>query len=295
MIPGAVGMALAHGAAILGAWALFNRVRDVPESCRLLVFLTLHLTMISLVIVSAGMLGILSSMPLGTCALAALLLLVLFRNRLGLTLRSCRVSFTWLGAASLLLVARFLIQSWFFAPSNGDALGYHLPKIAEWIRASRFTIQMGPDTHSTFPAGFELVETWWVLFLKHDVLIELAGLEFLVLGAAATYAIADSLGLSRKAATWSALLYVLTPGFYLQAVTCLNDAPVAALLLSCVALVLRKEPPLGILACAIGLGCGVKASFIYALPGIAVLAYLFRSRSRPGRPGGLQCKRSSLG
>src|SRR5439155_312253 len=79
-------------------------------------------------------------------------------------------------------------------------------------------------------SGFELIETWWVVFLHHDVLIELAGVEFLLLSGAGAYALAREMGWSGKCASRAALLFIMTPGLHLQATSCLNDGPVAALI-----------------------------------------------------------------
>jgi hypothetical protein len=173
--------------------------------------------------------------------------------------------------SAVVVAVRLLIQAWFFAPYNGDVASYHLPKIAEWVRAGGFTREMGLDTHVTFPAGFELVETWWVVFLHHDLLIELAGLEFLAISFVATYVIARSCELGPSGAFLSALIYTLTPGIHLQATACMTDAPVAALVLSAVAMVSVRASP-AVLVLILGLGVGVKPTFSYILPGLLVIA-----------------------
>src|SRR6185436_10571518 len=99
----------------------------------------------------------------------------------------------WVAVVAALLALRLLIQVWFFAPHVGDTISYHLPKVAEWVRAGALVREAGSDPRASFPAGFELIETWWVLFLHHDLLIEMAGLEFLLLGAAGAYAVAREL------------------------------------------------------------------------------------------------------
>ncbi|MBI3856068.1 MAG: hypothetical protein HY293_10310, partial [Planctomycetes bacterium] len=186
----------------------------------------------------------------------------------------------WLLILSALVALRLLAQVWFFAPYLGDTLSYHLPKIAEWVRAGAFTRELGPDPRSAFPAGFELIETWWVVFLHHDALIEMAGVEFLAVSAAAAFAMAREFGWSVRSASLAAFLTALTPGLHLQATSCLNDGPVAALVLSTAALIAAKASPL-LLLIPVGLGAGVKPTFVYAMPGLAVIALLFR-RERSG-------------
>src|SRR5207244_3087828 len=128
------------------------------------------------------------------------------------------------------IAARLLLQVWFFAPMVGDALTYHLPKVAEWVGSGRMTRELGPDPRAAFPAGFELVEAWCCVFLHHDALIEMAGVEFLALAFAATYALGRRLGLEERPSVLAAFLYALTPGLHFQATGCMNDGPVAALI-----------------------------------------------------------------
>jgi hypothetical protein len=170
---------------------------------------------------------------------------------------------------------------WFFAPFQRDALTYHLPKIGEWIQHAGFTAEWGLDLRSTFPAGFELVEAWWVAPLRHDVLIEMAGLEFLLLGAAATYDLARRLEIGPRFAFLAALLYALTPGLCLQATSCLNDGAAAAAWTATAALTFRAVPAT-LLLLPLGLGIGVKPTYVYALPGLVVVGALIARRRDPG-------------
>src|SRR6185436_10496080 len=103
---------------------------------------------------------------------------------------------------------------WFFAPYTTDVLSYHLPKMAEWVRSGTLFGERGVDDHATFPAGFELVEAWWVLFLHHDVLIEMAGVEFLLLAFASTSALGSGLSLTPAQGRWAGLITLLSPGLY---------------------------------------------------------------------------------
>ncbi len=275
MILGIFWFLVANAAALLGAWALLDRVRTRVPSADLVLFLLFRLALISGAVILAGLAGTLTALGLGIMGTAALgVLLAAGAHR---TLRKPSLPEVGLfsGILAALVAARLLAQVWYFTPHIGDAIAYHLPKVAEWIRAGAFTREMGVDTHSTFPAGFELIETWWVVFLRHDVLIEMAGVEFIFLGFAATYALANSLGLGNRSAFFAAVLYALTPGLHLQATSCLNDGPAAALVVATAALIMARAPVRLVLV-AVGLGIGVKATYGYALPGLALLWFLVR-------------------
>lgn len=283
MILGLLAMLVANGAAILGARALLARLKVGKPAVDAVLFLLLRLVLISAAVLAAGAARALGPIPLGLAGAAAGAILVARGMHRGL-LPVVRPAWDrWIIAAFAIVGLRLLLQTWFLAPYNGDTLSYHLPKIAEWVRAGAITLDLGGDPRVTFPAGFELLETWWVVFLHHDVLIELAGVEFLLLAGAATYAIARELDWSSKVAAISALAFVLTPGLHLQATSCLNDGPVAALVAATAALIVARVHPLLILI-PVGLGAGIKPTYVYALPGLAVLAWLSRRDAPAGPP-----------
>ena len=276
-----LALIFSNAAVLLGAHAALRRLRTGEPSTDLVIYLLLRLGLISLVVLAAGAAKLLTPVALavaGAAGTAAFL-------ALGEHRRLPRFRFPEAGTGALIfagvLVVRSLLQVWFFAPFQRDALTYHLPKIGEWIQHGGFTSEWGLDLRSTFPSGFELIEAWWAAPLRHDVLIEMAGLEFLLLGAAAAADIARRLDAPPKAAFLAALLYALTPGICLQATSCLNDGPVAALWTATAALALRTVP-FALLLIPIGLGIGVKPTYAYGLPGIALLWGLVARRRDPG-------------
>lgn len=268
---------LANGAAAVGAGALLLRVCPERRHTDLVVFQLFRLLIISVVVILAGLTRTLT--PAWICVASILFLGGIFVRGIAGSVRAPETPrFGRLAFAFAILVGvRLLFQAWYFAPHVGDALSYHLPKVAEWVRSGGFTRELGLDNHATFPAGFELIETWWVVFLRHDVLIEFAGVEMLVLGFAAVRSIGRQFGLSEQAASWAGLLYAMTPGVHLQATSCLNDGAVAALVLATISLIL-SEVPVGLVVVAAGLGIGVKPSYAYTLPGLALL---LRFRGQP--------------
>ncbi len=280
MILGAVFLILANGAVALAALTVLRKVRTDSVPCNVVLFLLFRLLGVSLLVLTAGTAGALRPAGVGLACAAALPMLLLSRENRRLLRAGLPRPHPLAAVIGAVFAARLLLQVWFFAPYEPDALSYHLPKIGEWIRAGSFVREMGTDTHATFPAGFELVETWWVLFLRHDVLIEMAGVEFLVLAGAAVYALASRLGLSSSLSMTAAALYAMTPGVQIQATSCLNDGAVAALFLAAAAL-LQGGAPLALALVPAFLGAGVKPTFVYALPALIVLAFW---RSRPERP-----------
>ncbi len=272
MIVGLGALLAGNAAALLGARLLLRRCRTGSGSTDALLFVLIRLALLSIAVLLAGLTRTLTAPALGIASLLALAGLLAAGAHRGLRLPARIGPAGWLALAVL---ARLLLQVWFFAPHLGDATAYHLPKIAEWIRAGGFTREMGVHPHVSFPAGFELVETWWAVFLRHDVLIEMAGVEFVLLAFAATRAMAERLGLDARAAFFAGLLFALVPGFHLSATSCMNDAPAAALVVALAAL-LAARAPLPLLLLTAGLGVGVKPTFGFALPGMLLLAWLWR-------------------
>ena len=273
MIFGALCLIVANAAILLGAHALLDRLRSGRPSPDLVLFLLLRFLLISTFVIVAGLCRLLFPAALGAAGLVALLALFVagaqhrIPRKLPIPWKS-----PWIVLAGIIAL-RLLLQVWFFAPYLGDSLGYHLPKIAEWVRAGGFTGEMGIDRRSTFPAGFELIETWWVVFLHHDVLIEMAGVEFFVLAVAAVYAVADGLGWGRRTAMIAAFLFALNPAVHFQATSSVNDGAVTGLILASAALIVSGASPLLVLL-PVAMGTGVKPTFVYSVPGLVLLAAL---------------------
>jgi hypothetical protein len=270
------GLLTANLASVLAARSLLAAVRTGTPSIDTLLFLLLRLLFISAFVLAAGITGLLTPSGAGIAGAAALAILIGGGAGRGVLRTVPRPEIApWAGVVVGAIVLRFAVQAWLFVPATGDALSYHLPKIGEWIRAGSFTRELGLDTHASLPAGFELIETWWVVFLHHDVLIELAGAEFLLVSFAAVRALAETMGLSPRPAKIAGLLYILTPGLHLQATSCLNDHAVAALVAATFALVAVRAPVATVLL-ALGLGAGIKGTYLFALAGPTLLIWLRR-------------------
>ncbi|HYE97655.1 MAG TPA: hypothetical protein VEJ18_02040 [Planctomycetota bacterium] len=282
MMLGLLWMLAANAGVILAARAALRTVATGRPALDAALFLFLRLTFIMASVLAAGLAGGLRPHVLGLFWLAVLGALVARGAHRGLRVPWPDAS-PALRTVALLLIVRAVLHVWFFFPFSHDPLSYHLPKVAFWVRDGAIGANLGPDPRGWFPAGFELLETWWCVFLHHDVLIEAAGLEFQLLGALAVAALASWLALKPRTVLAVVLLWVLVPGLAVQAVGCMNDAPVAALFTLAVALIAERAHPMLVLAVS-AVGVGVKPTYAYLAPGLVVLAAWLRSGERAPAP-----------
>ena len=268
-------MLVANAAVLLGAHATLRKIRTGVAELDAILFLLLRFLFIGAAVLLAGLTRTLQGGALAIAGVVVLAILLACGEHHRLPPLRVPPVPRFVGVVLGILAVRLALQVWFFAPFGIDSISYHLPKVSEWVREGRLVHSLGADVRETFPAGFELIETWWVIFLRHDVLIEMAGVEFLALGFVAVLALARGLGLGPPAAAMAALLYILTPGVHLLALSCMNDVPVAALIVAGAALIQRRAHPLLLLLPA-GLGIGMKPIFVYVLPGLLLLAWFVR-------------------
>ena len=269
-----VGLAIATGFCGSAALALRRAWRLENGSVGILVFLLLFTAVQSLVVLAAGLTGTLSFWPMAiACGIGwALLQLRKPRTVVVFARPENRTEWALVGLAAV-GVASLVVKSFFVAPATGDILQYHLPKVAEWVQAGRFVWHINHEARLWFSAGFELIETWWVIFLHHDRLIELGGVQMAILAAASVYTLAESMEARPGLA---AVVYLFLPAVLLNATSCGNDLAVAALTLAGYALVAAGAPrPLQ--AFPILLAIGIKATGAFAAVGIVAYA-CFRDR-----------------
>jgi hypothetical protein len=275
VILGLLSMLAANVAVTLGALSITQRVSSGRRSMDAVLILLVRYILIAVAVLATGLARCLNPGALGILALLG----IAAWAASGEQRRLPRLSMPELGwplwLAMAVVVGRLLWQVWFFAPYSVDPLSYHLPKMAQWIQQGALLPYPGADVRETFPAGFELLETWWCVFLHHDVLIEMAGVEFLALGAAATAALARSAGIGLRGSVVAAGLYAITPAPMLHATGCMNDGPVAAVQLAALALAAGRGHPL-LIASALAVGVGLKPTFASVVPGVALLYYLGR-------------------
>lgn len=272
------GLVIGTGFCVSAALALRRALRMEWGAAGFLVFLLLFTGIQSLLVLAAGLAGLLSFGPL-TLFCGAAWIIVAWRNRSALRPSleppHDRSGILFLGIA-LAAFASFLIKTALLSPYTGDALSYHLPKIAEWVRAGRFVWRIHHDPRMWFPAGFELVETWWVVFLRHDALIELGGVQMALIAFAAVFSLAESFGVRAGLAS---LVYLLLPVVILNVTSCGNDLGAAAMVLAAYALVARGAPRAA-QAFPLLLALGMKATGGFAAFGVLLFAAW---RERPAR------------
>jgi hypothetical protein len=268
------GLLLATGFCGSASLALRRRLALESGSAGILVFLLFFTAIQSLIVLTAGLTGTLSFWPLTLFSAVGWGLLQLRKPRLLVRIHPPRDRLGWmLGAMAAAGGLSLLIKTLLLEPYTGDALQYHLPKIAHWIQSGRFVWGINNDPRVWFSAGFELIETWWVVFLHHDALIELGGVQMALIASAAVYTLAESMDARPGLA---GVLYLFIPAVILQATSCGNDLAVAALILAGYALVAAGAPR-PIQALPLLLVAGIKATGAFAALGVVAFA-LFRER-----------------
>lgn len=191
------------------------------------------------------------------------------------------------------IVVRHAIHTWVLAPYIYDTLTYHLPKVADWIQHARLVALDTPVVRSYWPANFELLQAWAVVFFHHDVIIESPGIAFYLLSVGSVGVIARSLGLSRGLACLTAFAFASTPTLLINAVTCKNDIAITGMFLFAKAHLsdanrtgLKPQQRIGVLAAGLGFACGTKPTIFFLMSGAALYAsvVLWQKRHKLSAP-----------
>lgn len=197
----------------------------------------------------------------------------------------------FLAVAAVLQLGRIAFHVWYIPPYVHDTLTYHLPNVAEWVQKARIHAVSTPVIRSNWPAAFEVFETWFVVFLHHDLLIQLGSAVCYLLAVASVYAIGRALGMGRHLAVGVALLFAYTPSVAIHATSCKNDLAAAALYLFSMAVLVdlwrngdNANFPLNrrflLLAMAFTFGVGTKAYTVFIAPGLILLGILALCKHR---------------
>lgn len=197
------------------------------------------------------------------------------------------------GVAALLAVfAGFLVlrqaaNAWLFVPYTFDEHAYHLPHLVTWVQAGSIARPEMVDTRAYFPAGMQLLQAWWVVIPRHDVLVEAASLEMAAVGAAAVAAMARSLGATRAGALLAGLLWACAPIVLAQGASAMNDLAAGSMILAAAAFLVRPARlprALFLAGLAVAAGAGIKPTVLFAVAGLALLALAARRRAPEGVP-----------
>ncbi|MFN8035233.1 MAG: hypothetical protein U0V73_04800 [Acidimicrobiia bacterium] len=145
----------------------------------------------------------------------------------GRTLRSPWVAV--LAAAAFVEVCWSAAVAWLMPPYGWDALWYHLPAIADWMRTERIAHVSYMHFSDAFPGNAWLVYAWPGLFLGNDVLVDSGQMVFALAGALAVAGLVRTIGCSRRSAVAAGCLYLLTPIVLQQLTVDYVDVAVASM------------------------------------------------------------------
>jgi len=279
----------------------------------LLVFLWLFLT--TLITFVVGMAGGLTAGVLGIVSVAGLAAIGLHSptRRTALAewrdLVSWRAIRDWWQAFPLALrrgslfflaiaVARAAFLTWALPPFIWDSLTYHLTNVAQWVQDGRIGLFVTPVDRIYTPANYEVLASWFTVFLHHDAFVEAAALPAYVLIGLSVYSIGRGLGLSAVSSWMAVIAHLSAPAVVFGATGTKNDPFVAAVYLLLVALVIdsrrsiagtgprRPGGHLVVMGLAFLYALGTKAYILHLVPGLLVLATAggdglsFRERAR---------------
>ncbi|MCI5137964.1 MAG: hypothetical protein D3922_06030 [Candidatus Electrothrix sp. AR1] len=280
-------------------WAVsliaWRRIRGLGLAVDLLSLVLLKSLLVSAVVMLAGLAGLLTANGLfGLAVFGWLGLMFCGRQELRKAFLALMRSFravrsaifrhplqaVLLAAVFALLLARMAAHVWFLPPYYvHDVNTYHLPRVAGWIQQGNLTVPHFPVKRVFWPAGFELIQTWWAIFPHHDAVVEAAGVPFWGMAIGAVFVLARGIGLSGVSAGWCSLIFAFTPALTLNATSGKNNIAVAALYLYLAALWAK---PLNrrlvgkrwlLTFVTVLLGIGVKPTMVFILPGLVWMAW----------------------
>jgi hypothetical protein len=130
----------------------------------------------------------------------------------------------------------WLIALGYLFPSySWDALYYHLPIVGQILQSG--AIQENPTPSfiqqymNLFSKNINLFFLWNIIFLKHDLIVDLTQLFFTLAGTLSVYSMAVKIGVKEKYAIYSSLLFFFTPVLILQSTANYVDGAVSMLFL----------------------------------------------------------------
>lgn len=190
----------------------------------------------------------------------------LLREFIQETRGSFTLCFMFCAVAFIILLHIFFVI--LLPPDTTDALAYHLPAVAHWLRSGK--ISTVPNAYSlinTHPMNTELLFLWNSIFLNDDIIVDSTQLFFAILGAIGIYAIGRRYNISKKASLIAGYIYFLTPCVLMQLRTCYVDIALASsliLLFNFFLIFLRRQNTCTLLlwGLASGIALGIKHTAI---------------------------------
>ena len=155
---------------------------------------------------------------------------------------SHELRYLWVWVLAVVAAAEVVylsVVAYILPPATWDALTYHLPAVAAWIRADNLVTTPLSVAASADPMNGELGFLWIGALTRSDLLVDAAQIPFAILGAVAVMAIGRSVGLSRTSAMVAGFLYFLTPIVLAQATANYVDVVLPGLFLTGFAFLLR--------------------------------------------------------
>jgi hypothetical protein len=135
----------------------------------------------------------------------------------------------------VILIVYIVFLGYLFPPYTWDGLWYHLPIVGRIIQSGAIQEYPAPfmidQFMNIFPKNIELFFIWQIIFLKSDLIVDLSQLLFALAGILTVYSIAVKIGVDRRYAIYSGLLFFFTPIIILQSKAAYVDVAVSVLFL----------------------------------------------------------------
>ena len=256
MLSGVICWIINFAFILVVAYLVSRQMRSGRLILDLTIYVFLWIFFVTLILLFAGLAGLLAPLPLGLFSLIGLVtLLAVPSTRKALLfvkydLKQLRsVVRVWWGelpvwvrivAIGFLVVTviRMVFLIWALPPFVWDSLTYHLTRVAQWIQDQRISVFDTPIERIYTPANYEVFAAWFTIFIHHDVVVEAAGLPAYLLAGLSVYAIARSLEISGWASLLGAIAYLSTPALLLAVTGTKNDPMMTALYLMAAALII---------------------------------------------------------
>jgi hypothetical protein len=192
----------------------------------------------------------------------------------------------------LLSAIRFAFLIWVLPPFVWDSLTYHLTNVAEWTQKGRVFLVDAPVVRVALPSNYEVLATWFTVFLHHDVFVEAAGIPAYILAFLSVFALGRRYRLSIPASWIAAMAYISTPALILVTTGTKNDPQMAALFMLIVLLLtdfIRREDvtpernftgQVVLLIVVVFYALGTKIYLLHMLPGFLFIGIFEAVRIR---------------